>query len=101
MEVDNSDESILAMRRINKRGEALLTVINFTPVERDGHPLTVPAGTRYSILLDSLDEKYGGYKKTTGSLRSKKQKDGTSVIRLDLPAHGAVILKEKVIAKKQ
>ena len=101
VEVDNSDESILAMRRINKRGEALLTVINFTPVEREGHPLTVPAGTRYSILLDSSDEKYGGYKKTTGSLRSKKQKDGSSVIRLDLPAHGAVILKEKVIAKKQ
>lgn len=101
VEVDNSDESILAMRRINKRGEALLTVINFTPVEREGHTLTVPAGTRYSILLDSSDEKYGGYKKTTGSLRSKKQKDGTSVIRLDLPAHGAVILKEKVIAKKQ
>ena len=101
VEVDNSDESILAMRRINKRGEALLSVINFTPVEREGHPLTVPAGTRYSILLDSSDEKYGGYKKTTGSLRSKKQKDGSSVIRLDLPAHGAVILKEKVIAKKQ
>ena len=101
IEVDNADESIIAIRRKNRAGEALLTVVNFTPVERPGHILHVPAHTSYSMLLDSSDEKYGGYKKTTGALRAKKQKDGSSTISLDLPALGAVILKEKVIAKSE
>lgn len=101
IEVDNADESIIAIRRKNRAGEALLTVVNFTPVERPGHILHVPAHTSYSMLLDSSDEKYGGYKKTTGALRAKKQKDGSSTISLDLPALGAVILKEKSIAKSE
>lgn len=100
-EVDNADESIIAFRRKNRAGEALLTVINFTPVERPAHLLRVPARMSYSILLDSSDAKYGGYKKTTGALRAKKQKDGSSAISLDLPALGAVILKEKTIAKRE
>ena len=101
VEVDNADESIIAIRRRNHAGDALLTVVNFTPVERPGHILHVPAHTSYSMLLDSSDEKYGGYKKTTGALRAKKQKDGSSTISLNLPALGAVILKEKVIAKSE
>ena len=101
IEVDNADESIIAIRRKNRAGDALLTVVNFTPVERPGHILHVPAHTSYSMLLDSSDEKYGGYKKTTGALRAKKQKDGSSTISLDLPALGAVILKEKSIAKSE
>ena len=99
--MDNADESIIAIRRKNRAGDALLTVVNFTPVERPGHILHVPAHTSYSMLLDSSDEKYGGYKKTTGALRAKKQKDGSSTISLDLPALGAVILKEKSIAKSE
>ena len=57
VEVDNADESIIAIRRKNRAGDALLTVINFTPVERPGHILRVPAHTSYSMLLDSSDEK--------------------------------------------
>ena len=101
VEVDNADESIIAIRRKNRAGDALLTVVNFTPVERPGHILHVPAHTSYSMLLDSSDEKYGGYKKTTGAFRAKKQKDGSSTVSIDLPALGAVILKEKVIAKSE
>ena len=93
--------TIIAIRRKNRAGDALLTVINFTPVERPGHILRVPAHTSYTMLLDSSDEKYGGYKKTTGALRAKKQKDGSSTVSIDLPALGAAILKEKVIAKSE
>ena len=100
VEVDNGNESILAFRRMNRRGQALLTVVNFTPVERDSHPLCVPKGASYSILLDSSDEKYGGYKKASGALRAKEQEDGSYAVRINLPAHGAVILKETLPAKK-
>lgn len=100
VEVDNGNESILAFRRMNRRGQALLTVVNFTPVERDSHPLCVPKGASYSILLDSSDEKYGGYKKASGVLRAKEQEDGSYAVRINLPAHGAVILKETLPAKK-
>ncbi len=95
VEVDNADESILALRRKNKKGEALLAVINFTPVERENHPIPVPPKASYSVLLDTMDEKYGGYKKTTHSTRAKKNADGNYTIRVNLPAHGAIIFKEK------
>ena len=95
VEVNNADESILALRRKNKKGESLLAVINFTPVERENHLIPVPPKASYSVLLDSMDEKYGGYKKTTHSTRAKKNSDGTYTIRVNLPAHGAIIFKEK------
>ena len=95
VEVNNADESILALRRKNKKGESLLALINFTPVERENHLVPVPPKASYSVLLDSMDEKYGGYKKTTHSTRAKKNADGTYTIRVNLPAHGAIIFKEK------
>ena len=95
VEVDNADESIIAFRRKSKDGSSLLTVINFTPVERKGHLLSTGKSASYSVLLDSMNEKYGGYKKAKYSTRSKKQKNGICTLSLDLPAHGALILKEK------
>ncbi len=100
VEVDNADESIIAFRRINRQGEALLTAVNFTPVERDSHLLRVPKGVSYQILLDSSDEQYGGYKKASGMFCAKAQEDGSYAIRIDLPAFGALILKETLPAKK-
>lgn len=100
VEVDNADESMIAFRRINRQGEALLTAVNFTPVERDSHLLRVPEDASYEILLDSSDEQYGGYKKASGMLCAKAQEDGGYAIRIDLPAFGALILKETLPAKK-
>ncbi|MBQ4557528.1 MAG: 1,4-alpha-glucan branching protein GlgB [Clostridia bacterium] len=95
IEVDNADESIIAFRRKNRAGESLIAIINFTPVEREGHILNVNKRASYSVLIDSMSEKYGGYKKAKYSTRSKKQTEGYYTLSLDLPAHGALILKEK------
>lgn len=94
IEADNANESILAFRRKNKNGDSLLAVINFTPVEHAGHMIQVQKKASYSVLIDSMNEKYGGYKKAINSTRAKKNKNGTYTIRVDIPAHGAIILKE-------
>lgn len=101
IEVDNADESIIAFRRKNKNGESLIAVINFTPVERKEHVLNVNGSNTYSVLLDSMSEEFGGYKKAKCSTRSKKQKDGSYTLTLDLPAHGALIIKERSITLKK
>ncbi|MBQ7661491.1 MAG: 1,4-alpha-glucan branching protein GlgB [Clostridia bacterium] len=100
VEVDNADESILAFRRIDRAGNRVLVILNFTPVERPAHSLHAPEKATYSLLLDTMEEKYGGYRKAAPAKRAKKQPDGTYRLAVDLPAHGGLLLKEKIPTAK-
>ncbi len=95
VEVDNREESIIAFRRMAKNGDSLLAVINFTPVERPRHLLEVNKKASYTVLIDSMSKSYGGYKKSACRKASVKKKGGGYTLSIDIPAHGAVILKEK------
>ncbi|MBQ9429375.1 MAG: 1,4-alpha-glucan branching protein GlgB [Clostridia bacterium] len=100
VEVDNADESILAFRRIDREGNRVLVILNFTPVERFGHSLPAPEKATYSLLLDTMDEDYGGYRKAEVARRAKKQPDGSYRLTVDLPALGGLMLKEKIPTAK-
>lgn len=55
----------------------------------------VPARANYSVLLDSDDEKYGGWNGVAHQCRRSKKIDGADTIELTLPPRTAVVLKEK------
>lgn len=57
---DDSDNSILAFRRIGRQGKELLAVCNFTPVLREHYRLGVPKAGTYCPVFCSDDSKYGG-----------------------------------------
>lgn len=63
---DDGDNSILAFRRIGRKGKELIAVCNFTPVTRENYRLGVPKAGTYAPLFCSDEEKYGG----TGSIPS-------------------------------
>lgn len=60
IDADNRDESILSLRRIDKKGNELIMIANLTPVERPNFHLGVPYAGEYEVLLCSDDAVYGG-----------------------------------------
>jgi 1,4-alpha-glucan branching enzyme len=48
------------IRRAKDGGSPVIAVINFTPVQRDGYRIGVPASGGYLELLNSDAEAYGG-----------------------------------------
>ncbi len=59
---DDCDRSIFSFVRKNSDGkDNLLFVFNFTPMERPEYRVGVPVKGSYKLVLDSDDEKYGGY----------------------------------------
>ena len=60
VEHDNGNESILIFDRINKKGEKITCIFNFTPIERVNYPVGVDYEGRYKTLLSSDRKRYGG-----------------------------------------
>ena len=57
---DDADNSLLAFRRIDRKGKELMAVINFTPVLRENYRLGVAKPGTYLPVFCSDDLKYGG-----------------------------------------
>ncbi len=97
IDADNADHSILSYRRIDKSGDEIIVILNFTPVAREDYLVGVPQGGTYEEIFNSDAEKYGGSGvvnsgtiKSTGmgwnylpdSLRLRIPPLGASMIRL-------------------
>jgi len=95
MEADDKDRSIYAyVRRSSKGTNSILTVLNFTPMERKDYRIGVPKNKKYKLLLNSDDKQFGG----SGSVIPKEinaeqiLSNGKEYsIGFDLPAYGAAI----------
>lgn len=88
---DDRDRSIFSFIRKDSTGKnALLFVINFTPVERDDYMVGVPNAGSYSLVLDEH-----GLVTEKKSLRAKKGEcDGKKYhISYPLPAYGCAVFK--------
>jgi 1,4-alpha-glucan branching enzyme len=57
---DNENSVVSLIRRAKDGGSPVIAVINFTPVQRDGYRIGVPASGGYLELLNSDAEVYGG-----------------------------------------
>lgn len=93
---DNRDESVLSYRRIDREGNEIVVVLNFTPVRRDRLRIGVGELGGYVEVFNSDAEEFGG----GGVLNSEKiaaEEIATSrdkySIKITLPSHGAVMFK--------
>ena len=68
---DDGNNSILAFRRIDRKGKELIAVVNFTPVLRENYRLGVPKAGTYVPVFCSDDLKYGG----TGQLPTETESE--------------------------
>ena len=57
---DDRDNSVVAFRRMDRRGRELILVCNFCPVERENYCLGLPKPGIYKAVLNSDEVKYGG-----------------------------------------
>lgn len=95
IEHTNHQESIIAFERINNKGEKIIAVFNFTPVERKSYPIGVDYLDTYKTILNTDQAKFGGnlprrrhYKSKEESIHGRKY-----CIRVNLPPLGGLVLK--------
>ncbi len=62
---DDPNSGIVSfVRRGSSKKDQLLFICNFVPVERKGYKIGVPCVTKYTEILNSDEEKYGGLGRT-------------------------------------
>lgn len=75
---DDCDNSVIAFRRIDRDGNELVCVCNFTPIARESYCVGVPAAGQWQVLFHTDNEHFGG----AGAYM------GTSVHTQDNAMHG-------------
>lgn len=94
---DDSYRSVFSFLRYSKNGRNnLLFVINFTPVEYPDYKVGVPKKKKYTLLLNSEDEAFGGSDKNrpVDYVAEKSPCDGMDfAISYPLPAFGVAVFK--------
>ena len=93
---DNRNESVLSYRRIDRKGDEVIVVINFTPVRRDEFVVGVPNTGAYEEVFNSDAEKYGGEGRlNVGEMPADNRPTSRYPysIRVTLPPHSAVMIK--------
>ena len=95
---DDSANSVIAFRRMDKKGNELIAVCNFTPVTRENYRIGVPDKGTYRIVLNTDSVEFGGsgtkMQKTYTSKPIPMHSFGQS-ISLTLPGLSVVYLKKQ------
>lgn len=92
LENSNPDETVIAMQRMDSKGNKLVVAVNFTPVKREGYRLHVDVHGKYKEVLNSEWKKFGGDEKVNGQIiRSDNDGDDMEYIDVTLPGLSVVI----------
>lgn len=91
---DDRERSILSYRRMDKRGEELIVVVNFTPVCYCGYLLKGLQEGSYDEVLNTDEERFGG-----GGVRNegKLVVSASGELSVTVPPNGAFILRRRKI----
>jgi len=99
VEVDNANESIISFERINSKGERLLIIFNFTPVEKNDYPVGVTHPGAYDVILntrsDAFDLEGRELDVTTYYSAERLMHHRYHALSISLPAYGGLFLKHK------
>lgn len=101
---DDNANSVIAFRRIDKKGRELIAIFNFTPNSFDEYRIGVPENAVYKVVMDTSLEKYGGVKpRLSGTYKAKKlpMHGLDQSIGLKLNGLSALFLEKKEIKKKK
>ena len=94
---DDYTNSVIAFRRMDKKGNEIIVVCNLTPVERSDYRIGVPDATgKYKVVLNSDDLEFGGEGKGSKEkvkIEKKPMHGFEQSIKLDLPGLSTIYLK--------
>ncbi len=74
---DDAGQSVIAFRRIDRKGEEIIVVCNFCPVLRSAYRIGVPEDGEYACVFSTDQKKYGG--RGMGTRRAEAE---------EIPFHG-------------
>ena len=95
MNADDKDNSVYSFVRRSSTGKnSLLFVLNMTPIKREKYRVPVPAKKKYKLLLNSDDERFGGFGNVVPaevSARTFPYHYQEQSITVDLPPYAALV----------
>ena len=95
MNADDKENSVFSFVRRSAAGtNSILFVLNMTPVKREGYRVPVPKKKKYRLLLNSDQERFGGWGNELPAevMAEKISCNGHDAsITLDLPPYGALV----------
>ena len=68
---DDSAQSVIAFRRIDRAGKELIAVCNFTPVKREHYCIGVPESGSYTEVFTSDAAEFGGTSVCNGTCKTR------------------------------
>lgn len=74
---DDSDNGVIAFRRIAKSGEEIICLFNFCPVTRYNYFIGLPQSGQYEVLFSTDRKRFGGSSMRLGTIDAK-----------EMPMHG-------------
>ena len=96
-EGDNENSVVSYMRMGKHKEDAIVTVVNFTPIDRDVYTICVPYSGEYEVMLHSNSTEYGGNRRINKMRFKAREIPGQDNYTLTLPIDGnsAVVLRRK------
>ena len=95
MNADDMDNSVYSFVRMSSKGtNNLLFVLNMTPIKREGYRVGVPKKKKYKLLLNSDEERFGGWGNKIQAEIAAEAKPLNAhdySIAVDLPPYGAAV----------
>ena len=100
---EDNCNSVIAFRRMNKAGDDLVMIFNWTPNNFGSYKIGVPNNGTYKVVFDTALKKYGGDKpKLSGTYKTKKGKFHGFEQYIDLKLHGlSAMYLQKVKTKEK
>lgn len=90
---DDNSQNIIVFARTDKKGEEIICVLNFSPVDRSPYEFEVQKGTYEEIFNSNLIE-FGGNGKKNEKLKTTF-KNGKNLLTIEIPAYTALFFKKK------
>jgi 1,4-alpha-glucan branching enzyme len=86
----------LAFSRTDANGGSLICAFNFSPVNREGYRLPLPSSGEYREILNSNEDRYGGFGHINSAVTAENVPCGDQQwsAQLTLPPYGAVFLRK-------
>ncbi|MBE6842701.1 MAG: 1,4-alpha-glucan branching protein GlgB [Ruminococcus sp.] len=103
---DDYKQSVISFRRIDDKGNEIIVICNFVPVQRENYSIGIPEKGKYKLVFDSDAKEFGGsgVAKKIYISDDKKMHGYDQSISLTLPPLSVMYLKydgtEKVSSKK-
>ncbi|MDQ7004018.1 MAG: alpha amylase C-terminal domain-containing protein, partial [Ghiorsea sp.] len=97
IDCNDAEQSVLSFKRKDKQGNAVIVVLNLTPVPRENYRLGVPQAGLYKEIMNTDAEAYGGSNLgNSGSIEADNQAwmNQQHSIVITLPPLSCVMLKK-------